>query len=693
MVYALTGKQAQSEANAPLLNQLLHGYSEGHRLLEASIDIPDDISRTVLRLSDLSGTNVIGGFEEYITGYPLPSLGAYALAKSWYAPEMPRPGCVWTHTIVIPKAILATIPSLDALKVFFKRPDARVDRSSYAKPIVFKAEAPNQIEMDPFVIPKILPNVLHFHYQNDSVPVILGVRNSRELESLFFALWSQKWPSLRINFTFCTGALSARTYNKRPLDIQCVPVSKLREVLLELNVNGANNTAVGIAEGAETSSEIPPWSFLAAKDASIADGGRLRKFIWMVSDETSKCGDFSRFTIIFDAVDRAANVNDLIAIVAKHFPNPNTGRQVKSVLFGKEKEVDWLPNQNVHDLLLAMGITSDYQAFDCEALALITKAKELSLNDPDKASTLISQLFCESLNPLGEEILAGLVSAIEPETARRLTKNQLHFLPSLFRAKPSLATSSQLWSLAGNRKRDLFEAIASHHDLAPGIISGVINGLLENGGDSLLRRALDRWNKPAVYETLNWLTLHEGAMSDLCCEALQSHTDSVMEWIETHSISSHATFTSLVRITAPNISKISRRDSTVWLKAYRDLDFTNKADSSFICSFLLALGLNNSPPAPLKLISESFKEVHDAARLELLPDSAWMIVEPMLPELSWYSNWDKCERLRRGLISAFVRHGWPTADFKNLVHDNQLFNQLVRSASKVEAGDAIVSKM
>jgi len=50
---------------------LLHGYAEGHRLLESSIEVPEDLTRLVLRLSDLSGSNISSGFEEYITGYPL----------------------------------------------------------------------------------------------------------------------------------------------------------------------------------------------------------------------------------------------------------------------------------------------------------------------------------------------------------------------------------------------------------------------------------------------------------------------------------------------------------------------------------------------------------------------------------------------------------------------------------------------
>ena len=83
------------------LQQTLHGYSEGHRLLASSIDLPTRDAKTVLMMSDASGPAATIGEEGYLTGYPLPESGHYALARTWAAPEMPRPGCVWTHTILI----------------------------------------------------------------------------------------------------------------------------------------------------------------------------------------------------------------------------------------------------------------------------------------------------------------------------------------------------------------------------------------------------------------------------------------------------------------------------------------------------------------------------------------------------------------------------------------------------------------
>jgi hypothetical protein len=108
---------------------------------------------------------------------------------------------------------------------------------------------------------------------------------------------------------------------------------------------------------------------------------------------------------------------------------------------------------------------------------------------------------------------------------------------------------------------------------------------------------------------------------------------------------------------------------------------------------LLALGLNNSPPSPVDLVSESFERVHEAARTDRLSDRAWIIVEPFVPELSWLSNWDKYERLRRGLISAFVRFGWSASELKTGIKDSELLRQLIKSARKTYEGDKFVREI
>ena len=136
---------------------------------------------------------------------------------------------------------------------------------------------------------------------------------------------------------------------------------------------------------------------------------------------------------------------------------------------------------------------------------------------------------------------------------------------------------------------------------------------------------------------------------------------------------------------------MSEQESSVWIRNFRRLQSDAKeSELNYVCAFLLALGLNNSAPSPMELLSESFQRVHEAARIEHLSDDAWFVVEPFVPELSWLSNWDKCERLRRGLIAACVKYRWSITELKGrAINNDELFRQLGKSAKKVDGGEGL----
>ena len=98
---------------------------------------------------------------------------------------------------------------------------------------------------------------------------------------------------------------------------------------------------------------------------------------------------------------------------------------------------------------------------------------------------------------------------------------------------------------------------------------------------------------------------------------------------------------------------------------------------------MFALALCNAPPSPLDLVSESFERVHRLAEMEQLRDDSRFILQPLVPELSWRKNWDKCERMRRALISAFTRYGWPAGQLTERIRNRDLVEQLLKSARRI----------
>lgn len=681
MVNALTPLQSETRSEGLILHQSLHGYAQGHRLLESSVSIPDDLKRVMLRMSDLSGTTVANGFQDYLTGYPLQSMDAYALAKTWYASEMARPGCVWTHTFIIPSHVMAKIVSLAGIRTLFRRPSLGSTGDAYSKPVLLECESLDAESENGLEEGLKLRAFLVAHYTKDARPLIVPAANADEYASLVFALWSQKWPALRMGFTFSTGSLSARTFEKRPLDVQCVPIPALRQVSREIADSGFGELTLPDP----IPSDIPRWAILASDDAMQHCGGPLRRFLWSVADEDSYRKDFESFVSIYDSLDeQRLPFAKTLELTAMHFPQPSDGQRLKAVLLRDRNELS-LPHASPKEILFALATTEHHESFDASELALNERACHLMVERPTDAYLLVGELLRASMNPIGDEILRSLMIAMSPEDASVFANGQQQFLPTLFRVNPRLAVSPQLWRLGGDRKRELFESIVAQPEIAPEVVCGIIDAMLESDSDGFIRRAFTQWGQVAIFEALDWSEAHGGSLTQNCRAALSFHVSDVTSWIATGQKSTNI-LAALAYVVAPYAGRVAQGDTKVWLHTLHAVrENHRKEDADYVAAFLFALALCNAPPAPLDLVSESFERVHWLAEKQQLRDDAWSIIEPFVPELKWGKNWDWCERMRRALMSAFMRYAWPPRQLRERVKDQDLVRQLLKSARKVGA--------
>lgn len=120
------------------IHQTLHGYNQGHHLLSATVMPKSSEDMQMMSLmSDWDGFD--SGYDnpvEYLTAYPLSDY--YVVAKTWYAYEMPRPGCVWTHSLLIDKQDLDKIADFRLLISLFRRPQEKDGFTAYGKDIEIK---------------------------------------------------------------------------------------------------------------------------------------------------------------------------------------------------------------------------------------------------------------------------------------------------------------------------------------------------------------------------------------------------------------------------------------------------------------------------------------------------------------------------------------------------------------------------
>ena len=70
------------------------------------------------------------------------------------------------------------------------------------------------------------------------------------------------------------------------------------------------------------------------------------------------------------------------------------------------------------------------------------------------------------------------------------------------------------------------------------------------------------------------------------------------------------------------------------------------------------LGHNWSDNIGLKYIKRSFFQLHQALATDSLPIYLWAELEPYTAQLRWYNEWDKCKKLRKGIVKYLKSSGY-----------------------------------
>ncbi|MGA4332485.1 hypothetical protein ACI2U6_17335 [Ralstonia nicotianae] len=198
------------------VDQALHGYRDGHRLLAASQHLDDFSASTMARMSDMQPRS-LGPSESYVCGYPLPHANRYVIARTWLAQEMRRPGCVWTHSLLLDYGVVAQVESLANLLTLLSRPsfDA-LDIYESSLDITDLAKVSSALGLGEVVTEQVdvsrLYSILFSLYgpQQPSAAFARKTGDSKD-EAIVSIIWGQMPPRLRREFVFCTSGSTMST--------------------------------------------------------------------------------------------------------------------------------------------------------------------------------------------------------------------------------------------------------------------------------------------------------------------------------------------------------------------------------------------------------------------------------------------------------------------------------------------------
>lgn len=666
------------------VHQCLHGYADGHQLIQTSTKIPPKADRLLLTLSDMSGPSMITGFQSYLTGYPLPDTGWYAFAKTWYASEMPRPGCVWTHTLLIETADLARVQDHRSLLKAFVRPSKVRKYKGYTLPIKLGLNLENHHDhIFDSTSRDVAVMVLKGLYQQPDKPVYLPASHADYYEDLVLKIWNQQYPKLRRSFWFCTGSLGNRRAIRRPFDLQVIPSSSLREIQREVP-NG-----IFIELRSKFRLDAPQWVFTAADDLLSSTESKLRQFLLLFgADATEGREPFSQildlYTKAYETKADSLRLSEVIRVVSTYYPEAQQGIRLKQVLLGGTAAAPKLaPNFWEIDLLRELAVTDHYAAFDANSLRLHERARELVYNQPIEFRYLILDLLNYKVNPLGEEMIAGMSEAVSPTMALDLAKQRNSLLFVLTKYNPSLLTTPQMWQESTDRQRELYDHVRPQLKSGELNVSNVVQAMLSAGSDVLAEEVIFQHGPTAVTAVLDWIeTVPASQLSENWERAMTKWPTAILSWLESSQRPRCETMALLSSLLDPHSEQVLKFGTKLWLPLARANGSELTAKSRIrVMAFLLALGFNNPDACAPELVAEAFQTVHDAATHETLPYASWRLLMHQAPSLTWWGEWDKGERLRRALVDRFIRFKWNLDFFLQAIKREDTFIEVLRNCS------------
>jgi hypothetical protein len=640
------------------IHQAIHGYRDGHRLLSGSIALGAEASRAMLVLSDMSGPSMQPGFDEYLTVYPLPGTDLFVFAKTWHAPEMQRPGCVWTHSLLVPRVQVSGVSSARLLENL-RRPQLEGVESAATTPIVIDNDAPGASKSEGFgdraVAAALVGAVL-----GQPRPVIVSVETASQLEPLFLRLWEELWPAEKARFAFCTGALMPRTIAGSLLDLQAVPraipSSQFRRsasaaLVLDLRAPSTPEAWVELVLDGTARGDASFRRWLEA--AAGADAGRS-----VVPSLVPIFGQWHSPSWSAQSV--------LASIVSGKGVDSSTKVRLVGMVFDRagREEGAGCRRELLQDLCA-------HRDADLSSLSSLLEDQTRCLFDESRAEggALVLSLLSAELTELGERVLRAALLLLAPNDIEKFGEAQTAFLPTIVGVNPALAQSPIFWKRVGLRAHEVLSQLGTAK-LSDDDRSGVIDAILTSGREVPVDACVRFGGKFTILRALAALAAGQLQLSWQWHSALSAQPDAVLEWLEGHRSLTPRELELGTRILSPRVNQ--SRLTNVWHTGTAN---GQNVPGPRVAAFGLALafaGGNSRSP----LLATCFQPAYDAAGSSRLEYEEWDWLREQAPPLSWWRDWDKCERLAAALARLLEKQNASLETVFGIVYGRQAIRKV-----------------
>ena len=632
------------------LQQALHGYEGGHRLISSSLPLEGSSRRLVDSLSDASGTNLEGSPElfPYLTGYPLPDGTHYTLAKTWLAKEASRPGAVWTHSLFIPFVNLARLPSLTPLLQVFREPLGLFERSGYEKTLrVTIPDLQQPIDVQEDAVRALLWTL----YAKPDDTIVLTGENSSTLPFVFTTLWSQQWPRLRRHFTFCTGVLELRRLGERPFDLQAVwgrgagTLARPHVTRVEWPYTVRDAAWVDTLVQDLVSSDDDLRRFLSQFGAELSGGRRAMRTLVELYNELRTLQQGPA------ALRRLAERLAAESAVAE-------GVRLKQALLTNRAHGGLLPDAYECTALTLIGTWNKAERLDGLTLRLAERVRALTEHKPVLAARLTRALLRRG-NRYGSAMLEPLLTTLTTEGLQLTLWRNPELLIKAVAVRPELAYHKEVWQQPQRVQETALQQVADREDATWWL--PVVRAMLAAGSSFAAKQLSEHFGGALQQEVLDWYAKEERLPEAWLQQVAKGSV--IAPWLEARQHDDLVGIQRVLLLSRPDQKPFSHLPASLWLElAERG---QGRREFAPLMTFILCVGFRNTDGRRDALFLSALKDVFRALDEKALNVKAWTWLSDVLSPrpLFYLGPYPPDLALSRAVVRSLADHSFSAASF------------------------------
>lgn len=657
---------------------MLHGYNNGHHLIAGSVSLPIEEADKISYLSDWSGyVNPIDGDTSYITAYPLKRSNFYVVAKSWYAKEMSRPGCVWTHSLLINLDKLGQEDDLTLLLEYFRRPELEgEDYKSYTQTLEIKVEKDNRRYETIRGVDSTKLLFLAAGLLDRNKPLVYAIEKENAFYTNFCVRLIQGIPyGILKEISLCSGSASMR---------------KLADGFFNLQFVTGKGESLSDERFDKESGIVPDKGFKFWVD-SIVEGRRdvsqsIHRFSKDIGNSSNRFLAVANLLKLLNDRIRMTDVDstleDILYYLTMGFKERGEGETVK-VSFLSEPVTSLFCDEKEFVKLLA--ITKDSESIDYRKIGFDDRVKALrnGKGKDNYVDLLVELSQTSTLNDEGRRLLVKALDGMSVEEIVDFADKNWGLFKTIVTLNSDILVDdfwinlsvSQFLSLFMIFQRNIPEGFVSWEKLYNRLL--IIDTFVTNSicrafslhVEGYVQKALDKWNSQRTMPINN-------AIMSLCMQ----QKEEVLLWMGSQTEINNVIRNAIKDNIQPEMSIVKKMGSGVWMSFVREeLDCQKDANDLV---YIYVLAFNWYDYDALSYIKGVLPFIYDALSTETLSYSSWVKIQKFTGEVPFWRFWDNCQKVLIGVKDYCKAMHLNTREIENFTINPKLNKELLELWNK-----------